>query len=59
MSRPPQIEVKRLPPSPWLVPITLEEEARWLITYGKIATLTDQDGRRWRVLEPWEDGAPR
>lgn len=40
-----------------LVPVTPEEEVRWLLARGQIMTLT-RDGVRYRVLEPGERGEP-
>lgn len=35
------------------MPITPEEEARWLMAHGSIMTLT-RDGIRYRIIDPWE-----
>lgn len=47
------IEVQRLPQDSGLVPITPEEEARYLMVYGRIMVL-ERDGVRYRVLAPEE-----
>lgn len=52
------MDVERLPPNSNLVPITSEEEARWLMAHGTIFTLT-RDGVRYRVIDPFERGEPK
>ncbi len=50
------LEILRLPHEVGTVPITPEEEAQWLIAYGKITILIHGDGTRHRILDPWETG---
>jgi hypothetical protein len=39
-----------------LVEITTEEAAAWAALHGSIFMLTKPDGRRYRVIDPWETG---
>lgn len=39
-----------------LIEVTPEQEAAWLIARGHITIWETSDGKRYRVLEPGEDG---
>jgi hypothetical protein len=50
------IKIAPIDPLAGLVEVTPDEEAAWLVTYGRITTVT-RDGKRYRLIESWEDGA--